>query len=115
MRRSSRQLADPQLAELDRRALGLEAEVPGARLAAAAAGDLLAVDPEPDLAVDAADVIVVPLADALAQLLPGGKLRLPSGETGGKGVIFDVPTGKTSPLVVNQSAFLPDCFSYCSV
>ena len=56
-----------RLAELDRRALGFEAEIPGGRLAAGAAGDFLAVDPEADLAVDAPDVIVVPLADALAQ------------------------------------------------
>ena len=44
-----------------------------------------------------------------------GKLLFPSGATGGKGFIADVPTGKTSPSVVNQSAFLPADFSYCAV
>ena len=39
---------------------------------------------------------------------------MPSGESGGNGFIFDLPTAKTSPLVVNQSPFLPDFFSYCS-
>ena len=57
------------LAELDGRAFRLQAEKAGARLAAGAAGDFLAVDPEPDLAVDAPDVVVVPLADPLAQVL----------------------------------------------
>jgi hypothetical protein len=32
-----------------------------------------------------------------------GKLRRPSGEVGANGFIFDLPTGKTSPCVVNQS------------
>jgi len=43
-----------------------------------------------------------------------GKLRDPSGETGANGFIFDAPTANTSPLVVNQSPFLPVCSSYCS-
>lgn len=83
------------------------------RVAAGTARDLLAVDPQTDLAINGADVVVVPLVDALGELL-GGKLRRPSGATGGKGVILEVPTGNTSPCEVNQSAFLPVCFSYCS-
>ena len=65
---ASGQLADAQPAELDRRTFRLQAEEARSRLAAVAAGDFLAVDPQPDLAVDAADVVVVPLANALAQL-----------------------------------------------
>src|SRR3954470_13473384 len=41
------------------------------RLAAGPPGDLLTVDPQSHLAVDAAVVVVVPLADALAQLFRG--------------------------------------------
>src|SRR5262249_43066945 len=70
-RDSLRQLADPQMAELDRCALGFQTEVAGAGLAAAAAGDLLAVDPQPDLAIDAPHVIMVPVAKAQAQILQG--------------------------------------------
>jgi hypothetical protein len=65
----SRKLADAEVAELDRGALGLQAEVALGRLALGAAGDLLAVDPQPDLAVDAADVVVVPLVHPLRQVL----------------------------------------------
>ena len=36
-----------------------------------------------------------------------GKLREPSGERGSKFSSFELPTGKMSPLVVNQSSFLP--------
>src|SRR5205085_2582823 len=67
----SRELANPQPRELDRRALRLQAEVTRLRVAPRPAGDLLTVDPEPDLAVDAADVVVVPLADPLAEVLRG--------------------------------------------
>src|SRR5262249_21299200 len=65
----SGQLADAQVAELHRRALGLEAAIAGGRIAAVAARALLTVVPEADVAVDGPDVIVVPLADALAQPL----------------------------------------------
>src|SRR4051812_20259012 len=65
-----RQFADADVAKLDRRAFGFHAEVSAARLRAAAAGDLLAVHPQADLAVDGADVVVIPLAHALAQIAP---------------------------------------------
>src|SRR5207244_8854544 len=53
-----------------RRTFRFQAEVARARLAVLAAGDLFAVDPQPDLAVDRPDVVVVPLVDALAEVLP---------------------------------------------
>src|SRR6266498_1990431 len=53
-------------------------------------------------------------SDWLGQLA-NAKLPLPFGDTGGNGFMVVVPVGKTSPLVVNQSAFCLDCFSYCSV
>ena len=72
--RQLRQFANPQIFEFDRRPFGFEAQVAGARLAVVAAGHFFAVDPQPHFAVDAADVVVVPLADALAEIL-AGKLR----------------------------------------
>ena len=91
--RTLRQFADPQLPELDRRPFGLEAEMARAGLAVVAAGDFLAVDPEPDLAIDRPDVVVVPLADALAQVL-AGEAPLAVGRGGRKGVIFDFRRGR---------------------
>src|SRR5262249_4190980 len=52
-------------------ALRLQAEVASPRVAACPSGDFLTVDPETDFAVDAANVVVIPLADALAQVLRG--------------------------------------------
>src|SRR4051812_27336673 len=80
--RSSRQLAQADVAEVDRRAFRLQAKEAGPRLDLVAARHLLAVDPQPHLAVDRADVVVVPLVDALAQVLAreaaaaAGRLRL---------------------------------------
>src|SRR4051794_15006113 len=51
--------ADPQLLEFDGRPFGFQAEITRARIAAGPAGDFLAVHPQADLAVDAADVVVV--------------------------------------------------------
>src|SRR5205823_4899433 len=57
----SRQLANADVAEVDRRALRLQAQVARPRLDAVAPRHLLAVDPQPDLAVDRPHVVVVPL------------------------------------------------------
>ena len=62
-----RSLADAELAEGDGRALAFQAEVALAGFRAIAAGDFAAVHPKAHLAIDAADVVVVPLAVALAQ------------------------------------------------
>src|SRR5688572_6526035 len=70
-RRESRQLTESQVFELNRRAFGFEAEIPGAGFGAVAAGDFFAVDPQADLAIDGANVVVIPLADAAAELLTG--------------------------------------------
>ena len=110
----SGQLADSQVLELDGRALGLEAEKAAGRLAVIAAGDFFTVDPEPDLAVDAAHVVMVPLANAFGEMLAGKAPGAVGRETGGNGFIRDEPTGNTSPFVVNQSGFFPVSFSYCS-
>ena len=107
------QLAEPQLPELDRRPFGLQAEI--------ALRGSQPVPPETSS----------PLTQRrTSPLMPGRssgstRRRPCSGASrgssasrwatwAGTGVIFDVPTGKTSPWVVNQSAFLPVCFSYCS-
>ena len=66
---SSWQLTDAQRAKVDRRALGLETEKTARGIGAVAAGDFLAVHPEPDLAVDRSDIVVVPLAVALGEIL----------------------------------------------
>ena len=63
-----RQFADSEVAELDRGTLGFEAEVADGRLAVGAARDFDAVDPQAHFAVDCADVIVVPLVDALRRV-----------------------------------------------
>src|SRR5262249_61461194 len=65
----SGQLADADVLEVDRRALGLQAQVAGPRLDAVAPGHLLAVDPQAQLPVDRPHVVVVPLPEALAQVL----------------------------------------------
>ena len=50
---------------------------------------------------------IVSVEPFLAPRVPGScGLRLPSGESGGKGVIF-TPTGNTSPFVPNQSVLPP--------
>ena len=66
----SGQLANPHVPELNRRAFRFEAKKAGPRITAIAAGNFFAIDPQPNLAVDAADVIVVPLTDALALIFP---------------------------------------------
>src|SRR3954469_23305565 len=67
-----RQLPDAQVPELDRRALRLQAEMAAGGATVGPARDLLAVDPEADLAIEAADVVMGPLAHALAPM-PGGE------------------------------------------
>src|SRR5689334_13745536 len=67
----SRQFANSQVFELHRRALRLETKIAESRLAAAPAGYLLAVYPQPYLAVDRAHIVMVPLTGALAQALAG--------------------------------------------
>ena len=104
----------PELAKVDRSAFRFEAKKPAARIAIRAAGHLFAIHPQPHFAIDAANVVMVPLANSLAEIL-AREAAVAIGAVGGKGFIVEVPTGKTSPLVVNQSAFLPVCFSYCSV
>src|SRR5262245_20652688 len=51
-----RQHPNPQIFELDRRAFGFQAQVTAGRLRVLAARNLLAVDPQPHLAVDPAHV-----------------------------------------------------------
>ena len=63
-----RQFADSEVAELDGRTLGLEAEVADGWLAVGAARDFDAVDPQAHFAVDRTNVIVVPLVDALCRV-----------------------------------------------
>lgn len=63
-----RQFADSEVAELDGGTLGFEAKVADSRLTVGAAGDLDAVDPQAHFAIDRADVIVVPLVDALRRV-----------------------------------------------
>jgi len=91
-----RQLTQADILEVDGRAFGFQAQVADARLDLVAAGDFLAVDPETDLAVDGADVVVVPFADALAQVLAREAAAAVGGGRRGNGFIFDLPTGKTS-------------------
>src|ERR1700716_3753963 len=67
--RALRQLANSKLLKLDRRAFRLQAKIPGRRTDMGAAGHFLAVDPQPDFAIDGSDVIMVPLTDAFAQVL----------------------------------------------
>ena len=64
----SRDFADAEFAKNNRRALALQAKIPFRRFDVGAAGNFLAVDPEPNLAVDRADVIVVPVAVPLGQV-----------------------------------------------
>jgi hypothetical protein len=64
-----RQLAYAKIAKLDGRALRFQAQIAPARFAAGSAGDLFAVDPQSYLAVDGADIVVVPNADAPAEIL----------------------------------------------
>src|SRR6266568_856881 len=63
-----RQLANSELPELNRRAFRLQTKIAGRRSDAGAAGHFLAVDPQTDFAVDAPDVIMIPLIDAFAQV-----------------------------------------------
>src|SRR5436305_7983351 len=53
------QLSDSQFFEFNRCSFRLQTQVAGSRLAVVAARDLFAVYPQPDLAVDAADIVVV--------------------------------------------------------
>src|SRR5437870_5458145 len=64
-----RQLTNSQLLKLDRRAFRLQAEVTGSRTDIRSTGYFLAIDPQANFAIDATDVVVIPLADALAQVL----------------------------------------------
>src|SRR5262249_19174190 len=68
----SGQLADADVLEVDRRALGLQAQVAGPRLDAVAPGHLLAVDPQAQLPVHRPHVVVVALPGALALALTRG-------------------------------------------
>ncbi len=77
----SRQFSDSQILELDGRPLRFQAEVSRVWLAARATRDFLTVDPKPDLPIDGADVVVVPLVDTLTQSL-GRKAPLSVGRYG---------------------------------
>src|SRR5262245_7531566 len=61
--------ADADVFKFDRRTFRFHAQVTGARLGAAAAGNLFAVHPQSHFAVDGPDVIVVPFAGAPTELL----------------------------------------------
>src|SRR5690606_35395531 len=63
-----RQLAHADVAELDGRSFGLEAQESHPRVGVAATRHFPAVHPQANLAVDAAHVVVVPLARAPAAL-----------------------------------------------
>ena len=73
--------------ELDRGAFGFEAEVAVRRLAVGAAGDFLAVDPEADLTIDGADIVVIPFIDAFGEPF-GGKAAASIGSDGWEGFHF---------------------------
>ncbi len=79
--RKSREFADLQPCEFNGRPFGFQAKIAGFRLATIAAGNFLAVDPQANLTVDRADIIMVPLAHALAQIL-GGKAAAAVGRDG---------------------------------
>src|SRR5687768_13880289 len=69
MLRRLRELSDSQIPKFDGRAFRFQAEVAGAGVGAGTAGDLFTVNPEPDFAVDCADVVVIPLPHPFAQAL----------------------------------------------
>src|SRR4051794_8186870 len=91
MRRLLRQQPNPRILELDWRAFRFETQITARRLGARAAGNLFAIDPQAHFAIDAANVIVVPFAGALAQLLARkaaaavGRSRLKRRQLGGAG------------------------------
>ena len=64
-----RQFAYAEVAKLDRRSLGLEAEVAGGRLTVGATRDFLAVHPQAHFAIDGADLVVVPLVYSFGGIL----------------------------------------------
>src|SRR5437870_4507005 len=63
------QLADANVFELNRRAFGFHAQVTRSRFRAVAARNLFAVHPQPQFAVDGADVVMIPLVNAFAEVL----------------------------------------------
>src|SRR5262249_50640503 len=64
-----RQFADADVFEFDRGAFRFQTEITGLRLGAVSARNLLAVHPQSQFSVDGPAVIVVPLADASAEIL----------------------------------------------
>ena len=78
-----------------------------------AAGHFLAVDPQPDFAIDGPDVIVIPLADALAQVL---SRKTPFAiRRRGRKWLHGGGAGREHVAVGREPVrFFLDCFSYCS-
>lgn len=97
--------------ELDWGAFGLEAEVAVGWLAIGSAGNLLAVDPEADLTVDGADVVVIPLVDPIGEAL-GWETACSVGGDGWEGFHFGGAGGEDitmggEPIGWFAFAFLP--------
>ena len=68
-REKLRQLANPYIAEVDRRTFGLQTQVSLVRLTLVSSRNFFSVDPQPYFTIDCSDVVVVPLAESLAQIL----------------------------------------------
>ena len=73
--------------ELDGRAFRFQAQVAAGRFRVGAARDLFAVDPEPDLAVDGTDVVVIPVITVQDQVL-GRKAASTVGRKGREGGVI---------------------------
>jgi Archaeal fructose-1,6-bisphosphatase and related enzymes of inositol monophosphatase family len=64
-----RQFPDANVFEFNRRTFGFKTHIPRARFSAIAAGNFFAIYPQTNFAIDGANVIVIPFANAFAQIL----------------------------------------------
>ena len=103
------QLPNPQIFKLHRCAFRFEAQVARLGIAVLAAGDFLAVDPQTNFAVDGADVVVVPFAYALGQILARESSARRWARSAGTASSWPCRRGRRRRWVVNQCRLLAVC------
>jgi hypothetical protein len=65
------QFSDAKFAELNRRTFALQAQEPFGRITACPTRYFFSIDPQPDLAVDRAYVVMIPVSVTVCQMTPG--------------------------------------------